>query len=238
MSRSRPPELRGSRWRALLLGLARVPRGRALAVRLACEVEGGQFFSQTARQILERDCGVRIGAYSYGPFFTPGAFAAGLVVGRYVSAALGLRYAQRNHPLDRISTHPLFYNADLGLVPHDNITSGNLWLGHDAWIGANVFITARCTRIGIGAVVGACSVVTRDIPDYAVVAGNPARILRYRFSPAVIAELLASHWWELDVAACARQLEHFVVPLEDVAQHPVLLAAGQRRRVESPCLAH
>nr|MCU0732495.1 hypothetical protein [Hyphomonas sp.] len=73
----------------------------------------------------------------------------------------------------------------------------SLEIGHDAWIAEYVVITSKCKRIGIGAVVGAGSVVTQDIPDYAIAVGSPARIVRYRFDEPVRAALLESRWWRL-----------------------------------------
>lgn len=222
-------EFRRSAFGGLLELAARRRRLRPAAIKLALRIEGGPFYSHTARVLLERYYGVRIGAYSYGPCFRPGAFAPGLVVGRYVSMAEGVRYAHRNHPIERLSMHPFFYNAKLGYVSEDNIPSSRLEIGHDAWIGANAFITSRCRRIGIGAVVAACSVVTRDVEDFAIVGGNPARLIRYRFEPDTIRRILASRWWELPVEACIDHLSAMTAPLGDAAQHPLL-----RRAVGAP----
>lgn len=69
-------------------------------------------------------------------------------------------------------------------------------IGNDVWIGAGAFISSG-VRIGDGAVVGARAVVTKDVPPYAIVAGTPARIIRFRFEPEVIGDLLALAWWNL-----------------------------------------
>ena len=73
-----------------------------------------------------------------------------------------------------------------------------------AWLGANVLILPGCHRIGRGAVVAAGAVLTKDVPDYAVVGGSPARLIRYRFDPQGIASAEATRWWlhePADVAA-------------------------------------
>jgi virginiamycin A acetyltransferase len=112
-------------------------------------------------------------------------------VGRYTSIASGVRVVNENHPMVGISTHPLFY---LG-TSHRH----ELLIGSDVWIGFNAIILPGCRSIGDGAVVGAGSVVTKDIPPYAVVAGVPAKVLRYRFEPDVAALLHESRWWELPI---------------------------------------
>ena len=70
-------------------------------------------------------------------------------------------------------------------------------MGNDAWIGYGTHITSSCHSIGNGAVIGTGSVVTKDVPPYAIVVGAPAKIIRYRFSPDDIAMLEKSEWWLL-----------------------------------------
>jgi acetyltransferase-like isoleucine patch superfamily enzyme len=77
--------------------------------------------------------------------------------------------------------------------PH---TKGNVLIGHDVWIGYGATILSGVT-IGTGAVIGARALIARDVPPYAIVAGNPARVLRLRFAPATVHRLLKSKWWDL-----------------------------------------
>jgi acetyltransferase-like isoleucine patch superfamily enzyme len=129
----------------------------------------------------------------------------------------------RDHPLDRLSLHPFFYNSDLGYLERDSVVTGTLTIDADAWIGYGVLITPGCTRIGIGAVVGAGAVLTKDVPDFAVVAGNPARLLRYRFPEPTQEAILASRWWECPVEACVRAMAFMVLPIkESLHNHPLL----------------
>jgi acetyltransferase-like isoleucine patch superfamily enzyme len=192
----RQRELRRCAISGLLIRLSLLPRTKRLCLNLAFQLEGGQFYSATARDIMAKHFGVVVGAYSYGACFLPGYWPHRVTVGRYVSVARNVRVFLRHHPLDRISMHPFFFNSKLGFVPSDNIPEGHLSIGHDSWIGERVIITSKCSSIGIGAVIGAGSVVTKDVPDFAVVAGNPAQIVRYRFSSSEIEQRLASRWWE------------------------------------------
>lgn len=187
---------------------------RPIVTRLAIHLEGGKFYSGTLRVILERFHGVRVGAYSYGWCLKPGVFPPGVSIGRYVSIAAGVRFGL-NHPLDRISTHPFFFNRLCGIVPDDNLENEGLVIEHDAWIGANVTITAGCKRIGIGAVVGAGAVVTKDVPDFAIVIGVPARLHKYRFSQGVCEEIIQSHWWENTIEDLMPHLQSFCTAFED-----------------------
>jgi acetyltransferase-like isoleucine patch superfamily enzyme len=69
-------------------------------------------------------------------------------------------------------------------------------IGNDVWIGTGAIIL-RGLSVGDGAVIGAGAVVTKDVPPYAIVAGNPARVIKYRFEEAVIKRIQASKWWEM-----------------------------------------
>ena len=199
--------------------------------RALCErLEGGDFYSATLRDILWKYHGVRAGAYSYGEGLIPGSFPAGVTIGRYVSIASGVRVFIRNHPMDRLSSHPFFFNRHLGWLKEDSVSFGSLAIEHDAWIGGQALITPGCTRIGVGAVVAAGSVVTKDVPDFAVVAGNPARLLRFRFGEAAIGIILASRWWEKSAAECARFMDHMIRPLGEAPWLHPLLSEGQSQR--------
>ncbi|MEM6561438.1 MAG: hypothetical protein AAF656_07540, partial [Planctomycetota bacterium] len=143
-------------------------------------LEGGAVRSASMRKVMS-DWGVEIGAYSYGACFEPGAWPPGVVVGRYTSVAQGVRVFNQNHPLGWLSTHPFFYDPRLGVCRDNPLHRHTLHIGHDVWLGQNAIITPGCRRIGNGAVVGAGAVVTKDVEPFAIVAGNPARVLRKRF---------------------------------------------------------
>lgn len=219
----------------ILVNLYRLPYVRKLALLAAKRLEGGMFYSSTLREILNIFHGVKVGAYSYGDCLIPGAFPAGVAVGRYVSIASGIRIFLRNHPIDHLSLHPFFYNSLLGLVQTDMITDSTLEIGDDAWIGDRAIITPGCSRIGIGAIVGAGAVVTKDVPDFAIVGGNPAKLLRYRFDDRTIAIILESRWWEKDVQDISPYLDRMIVPLGNVSSvHPLLADAAKKVRLQFP----
>jgi acetyltransferase-like isoleucine patch superfamily enzyme len=184
------------------------------------------FFSFTARQIMRENYGVSIGAYSYGPCFELANFGAGTKIGRYVSIAPRARAYQANHPVDRLSTHGFFFNSELGYVRETNVPFTELIIEHDAWIGDSVIITPSCRRIGLGAVVGTGSIVTKDVPDFAVVAGNPARLIKWRFSPEMQEVIRNSKWWELPISECVRYIDFMSSSLgPEAGRHPLLKSA-------------
>jgi virginiamycin A acetyltransferase len=95
---------------------------------------------------------------------------------------------------------------DKSQIRNHTVGRGHVTIGSDVWLGSQCVIMAG-RNIGHGAVVGAQAVVTRDVPPYAVVAGNPARIVKYRFDEATIAELLAIAWWNWPPARVAENLD-------------------------------
>ncbi len=208
---------RRSRLSSSLLRFSKVPRLRRLSLKLARALEGGEATSWTLRRYLADVHGVDVGAYSYGPCLVPGGVPAGVTVGRYVSMAEGVRIYRRNHPMERISLHPLFYNPALGVVDEYTIESVPLDIGHDAWIADGAIIVAGCRRIGVGAVVAAGAVVTKDVPDFAIVAGVPAVIRGYRFDERTREAVLASRWWERSADELGRDAVVFVEKTADEA---------------------
>lgn len=121
-------------------------------------------------------------------------------IGKFCSLSNRVVIGGASHPMHFVSTSPVFLShkdsVKAKFSKHDYLPQIRTSIGNDVWIGENVMIKAGI-RIGDGAVIGMGAVVTKDVPDYAVVAGNPARIIRFRFDENIIADLLASRWWDL-----------------------------------------
>jgi virginiamycin A acetyltransferase len=219
-------ELQTSVLNHLLLALCTFSGFRKFAIQLAFRLEHGPFYSATAREIMKRHFGIEIGAYSYGGCFELGAFVPPVKIGRYVSIARDVLVYRRDHPSDRLSTHPFFYNSHLGYVATNNMPAKSLEIGHDAWIGSQVVVTPSCQRIGHGSIVGAGAVLTRDVPDFAIVGGVPAKLIRMRFPDAVCNQIRESQWWLLPVESCVRHLDEMTVPLDiSLLSHPLFTAS-------------
>lgn len=188
---------------------------RAAAIRLALQTEGGEFRSTTLREIFRRYHRVDVGMYSHGGCFVPHQFGPNTTIGRYSSIARTAFAATLNHPMDRKSMHGYFFNPNLGYADEER-EYDPLRIGNDVWLGHNSIIQPGVSSIGDGAVIGAGAVVAKDVPPYAVVVGNPGRVVRLRFSPETIEKLLAEKWWdkeidELDITAFTRPWQEAAV---------------------------
>ncbi|MCU4180592.1 CatB-related O-acetyltransferase [Bosea sp. BH3] len=161
-----------------------------------------------AHLVARRPGQIVAGSYTYGrPKVRFPESGAKLVIGRYGSIADGVEILLGgNHRLDWATTYPFpalpgLWPEAAGRTDHDT-TRGDVVIGHDVWLGSQCMVLSGVS-IGHGAVVAARAVVTRDVPPYAIVAGNPARVVRLRFGEATVAALIESRWWDLPREALA-----------------------------------
>lgn len=174
-----------------------------------------QYDSSSLRHWFKKKHRVQVGLYSYG-CFDQWRMPGPLVIGRYCSIAKTVRSAPINHPFEAISTHPALYESKFGVVESNLEYHDPQVIEDDVWIGHNVMILPSCRRIGRGSIIGAGAVVTRDVPRYAVIAGNPARVLRERFPAELQDALERSEWWQMDLS----DLRRLVAENPDLVFHP------------------
>lgn len=120
-------------------------------------------------------------------------------IGRFCSIADNCIIGGASHPIDWVSTSPVFHKGKnilkINFSNNEYIAVTETVIGNDVWIGSNVLIKGGI-KIGSGAVIGMGSVVTKDIGDYEVWAGNPARLIKKRFDDDIVTALLKIKWWD------------------------------------------
>jgi acetyltransferase-like isoleucine patch superfamily enzyme len=122
-------------------------------------------------------------------------------IGSFCSIANGVKIGGGMHPIEWVGTSPVFYegrdSVKAKFSEFKRPKPKRTIIEHDVWIGQNALIKQGVT-IGTGAVIGMGSVVTKDVAPYAVVAGVPAKLIKYRFDQHTIDKLLKSKWWEFN----------------------------------------
>jgi acetyltransferase-like isoleucine patch superfamily enzyme len=133
-----------------------------------------------------------------------------LTIGNYCSIAGGVTcFNKAHHRTTGVSSFPFFEVYGIG---HPcGYSKGNVAIGNDVWIGDGVLITGGIT-IGNGAVVAARSVVTKNVPAFAVVGGNPAKVLKFRFDEETQTLLTASKWWDKTIEELAPHAHFLTSP--------------------------
>jgi virginiamycin A acetyltransferase len=153
--------------------------------------------------------------YHYGP--------EKLRIGKYCALGTGVRFITNgaNHRMDGTSTFPFPIMGGSWAEHADLLTDlpnrGDTAIGHDVWIGYHVLVMPG-VRVGDGAIIAAGSVVVDDVPDYGIVGGNPARLIRRRYTDQEIALLLVLAWWDC--------------PVEHISAHVRMITAGSVEELE------
>ena len=129
----------------------------------------------------------------YGPNILVFAKHHSIEIGNYCSIAPGVIIQEYFHDSERLSTYFVNKNV-LRNELEETISKGPIAIGHDVWIGANAIILSG-VKVGNGAIIGAGSVVTKDVPEFAIVGGNPAKFIRMRFTENEIQAINELQWW-------------------------------------------
>ena len=121
-------------------------------------------------------------------------------LGKFCSIAMGVNIGLGQHPTEFVSSHPAFYSVSQPLAKTYSEKNSfepfrQTIIGHDVWIGQNVLIMDG-VNIGTGAIIAAGAVVTKDVPEYAIVAGVPAKFIRYRFDEDLRQKIIQTKWWD------------------------------------------
>ena len=179
------------------LGTPEIPEGKTIGFSLVRSerafVKKGKNIRVNAPFFLHR---VEIGDYTY---LSVNSRVCNTTIGKFCSIGPNFCCGLGVHPTNGISTAPMFYSTakqnGLSLCKDNKIEESlHTTIGNDVFVGANVTVLDGVT-IADGAVIGAGAVVTKDIPPYAIAAGVPAKVVKYRFDDKTIQKLLEKQWW-------------------------------------------
>ena len=195
----------------------------------------GNILTEVALEDHVAQLGWKIGRLSYGvpqivnylshrvPYLEIGSFCS-------IAADAEIMFGGAHH-IEFITCYPIgFAKPFVGEQVRNDLLDdrhAEVRIGHDVWLGRGVKILGGVS-IGTGAIVAAHAVVTKDVPSYAIVGGNPARIIRYRFQPDEQVALLQSEWWTLPIETLARVQDYLCAPDVGEFLKALTMINGQR----------
>lgn len=180
-----------------------------------CTFEAGPAYNYIRRDSFVMHCSIGRGTYIRDHCYFKNAS-----IGRFCSIAPDVKMVYGEHPTRRfVSIHPAFYSKDAvaglsfghdaGFEKYKTTPEGFYCkIGNDVWIASGARLMGGIT-IGDGAIIGCGSLVTKDVPPYAIVAGVPARVIRYRFPQEQRERLLQFQWWHKDIAWIRENIQYF-----------------------------
>lgn len=184
-------------------------------------VVGTEVYFPLTTKVLGTHVEIKTGTIINGPMVIKGS--ASVTIGKYCAIAENLRIISSNHDMGHLDVAGRFStNLDTA--------KGPVYIGNNVWIGDNVTILSG-VHIGNGAVVGAGSIVTHDVPAFAVVAGIPAKLLKYRFEEKIIDSLEAIGWWHWDQSVIAENKHYFQERLSAAVINDLLDIRGCKQDV-------
>ena len=180
-------------------------KGKEITIEERSGIYGGPYIPSTGAPHVLGLCSIGSFSYSYSPL------PNGIKIGRYCSIAKGLTFLDSHHPTNILTTSAVTFRPNnllwKDLLEQTGSPVDKNWhiyankafpsVGHDVWICKNVTLSMGI-KIGNGSIIAANSVVTKDVPEYSVVGGNPAKVIKYRFDDDVIAALKKLDWWNHD----------------------------------------
>lgn len=171
----------------------------------------------TMQNMFDMDL-VEVGKYTYGELAVWNfSNVRKLKIGNFCSIGPNVAFhVCSEHNINTISTYPFKVKA-LQCVENEALSKGDITVDDDVWIGHNAIILSG-VHIGQGAIVAAGAVVTKDVPPYAIVGGNPAKVIKYRFDSNIIKEFMEIDYSKLDERMIRDNIENLYEDVKDVSQ--------------------
>lgn len=208
-------------------------------------VSCGNFEQSVRRIFLDKDNSIVRVTLGEGSYLVQGSLEFGgyqchVLIGKYSSIGHGIKFiVGLNHDSSSVSTYPfqeIFEGVfDKNAELHPQCNHCQIIIGNDVWIGAYATIMGG-VKIGNGAVIGAGAVVAKDVPPYAVVVGNPARVIRYRFDEATIEWLQKLRWWNWapeKIKSCWPEMENMEAFKEKYREIPTMKISGECQELQN-----